>query len=84
MILQYIFSMATSTNLFARLLLFCVSVQCELHRPSSTDWLRRSCQSRASGPMMTLEPALIYMKLYPQHLGKQAQNVETRAKGKTA
>ncbi len=33
---------------------------------------------------MTLKPALIYMKLKPQHLGKQAQNVKTRAKGKRA
>ncbi len=31
---------------------------------------------------MTLKPAQIYMKLKPQHLGKQAQNVETRVKGK--
>ncbi len=30
MILQYIFSIATSTNLFTTLLLFCVSVQVEL------------------------------------------------------
>ncbi len=27
--------------------------------------------------MMTLKPALIYMKLKPQYLGKQAQNMET-------
>ncbi len=33
---------------------------------------------------MMLKPALIYMKFEPQHLEKQAQNVETRAKGKTA
>ncbi len=26
---------------------------------------------------MTLKPALIYMKLKPQYLGKQAQNMET-------
>ena len=31
-----------------------------------------------------LKPALIYMKLELQHLGKQAQNIERRAKRKTA
>ncbi len=35
MILQYIFSMAISTNLFATLLLFCVSVKFELAIPFS-------------------------------------------------
>ncbi len=36
MILQYIFSMAISTNLFAMLLLFCVSVKFELAIPFFT------------------------------------------------
>ncbi len=36
MILQYIFSIAISTNLFATLLLFCVSVKFELAIPFST------------------------------------------------
>ncbi len=35
MILQYIFSMAISTNLLAMLLLFCVSVKFELALPIS-------------------------------------------------
>ncbi len=35
MILQYIFSMAISTNLFATLLLYCVSVKFELAIPFS-------------------------------------------------
>ncbi len=36
MILQYIFSKAISTNLFATLLLFCVSVKFELAIPFSS------------------------------------------------
>lgn len=48
---------------------------------NSPHWLKEQL-SRSSGPMVALKPSLIYMKLEMQHLEKQVQNVERRAKEK--
>ncbi len=60
MILQYIFSMAISTNLFATLLLFCVSVKFGFAIPFSPLWhcFDMGAESRDGGvynrPLVTL------------------------------